>query len=290
MNFYFSVYVKSIDETLFFREFSLLDYKEIQKCIVNNDFNSFNYTITKIINNLCQEKINSEEFTFLERVKIFLIIYSYSVDYIKTFKSYDNKGRKIKKELNIFDIINYFEDNIENKQFEKNEIIFEFGNLNSTYTSNKFELFDFLQSITINNDVYHFFEIDKQLFDDLIDSHTSSDLKDIYEFIKDVIDKNSNKTIFEVFNENGEDISLKIVLDKNHIFKIVTLIIKEDLKDIYELFFNINQSLGISFNDFNLLTQREAKIYIQIFNDKEEKKRRKQKEEESGSKIPNVNF
>ena len=77
MNFYFSIYINSIEETLYFREFSIIDYKELQKCVINDNYSSFNYTLTKIINDLCESKIDSNEFTFLERIKIFLIIYSY---------------------------------------------------------------------------------------------------------------------------------------------------------------------------------------------------------------------
>lgn len=287
MNFYFSIYIKSIDETLYFREFNLIEFKEIQKCIVNENYISFNYTITKLINQLCQSKINSDEFTFFERIKTFLIIYSYSVDYTKTFKSYEN-GKKITKELDIFGILDFFEDNITPKEFQINDISLKFGNLNSSYIGSNFELFDFLESIIIEHEEYFSHELGRDMFKNIINSFEGKDLKQVYEFIQDVVDGASSTKIFEIFDENGDDISLNLIMDKTHIFKIALLIVKEDLNSVYELFFNLNQILNIPFNDFKLLTQRESKILVQIYNAKEEQKKREEQTRKNST--PSVNF
>jgi hypothetical protein len=285
MKFLFPITIKSLDEILYFREFNFLEYKELQKVLLNNRFDAFNEYLTGLIEELCREDIDATELTFIERVKILLIICSYCVDQDKFLNTYED-GKKIKVDFNVYTVLDYFDIDIEDKTFNFKNFSIVLGNLNSTY-SDKLGIFDFIQSVTILDTEYKYSDLDREVVNKLIDTLTSSEYFELEDYISDLVEENTHE-IFILKNEDGEESELVFVYDKKSIFSLLSLLLKDNLSIIYKETFNINQIMNVSLDDLNHLTQREAKIFIQLHNKRMDDENKK--EESKQKNIPTVHM
>jgi hypothetical protein len=182
LNFIFPIYIPSLDRILHFREFNILEYKEFQKVLTNQNFNALNSFISILISELCEEEINSEDLGFIERCKIVLVIYSYCVDQDKAFYSYIPEG-KVKIDFNVYSILDCFDVDVAEERFDFKDFSIVLSDMNSHY-SDELSVYDFLKTIQIGDVEYTHNQLDFELFKLLIESLESSEYKVLENYVK----------------------------------------------------------------------------------------------------------
>jgi len=256
------------DRTLYFRELNLQEYKNLQKICIESDITIFKWFSLNMIKELCVEG-DCSDLNLVDVYVILLYIRVYSISGEKEFNTYINEKRCVVK-VNILDLIS--------------KVLDAYGK----YLSNKylkidikeFELAEQALVDVFNNNKIVGFVKDGVIYDGLCDEIDSL----IPLFVKNQIDKQTisinrvfnNIELFKLNDKDGNENVFNFDIDETYIYTICKIIMKDDLKSLYQNFLDLKEHVNINFDEHKYMTLSEMGIYVNMFNKKQAELKSKQ--------------
>lgn len=246
------------DRCISLRELSVLEYKDLQKILLEDDLDTFIVYFKEFVSSLIDYDGVIYDFDYLIIAFYIKLInntdemYFYSYPDGKKCKLTVNLNKLIKNILELYKIDNCYKINM--------------GNLKEVYF------------IPDKSKVFYFKDGKNNIINIDLDEFVPSMVKDINNKFKEYIDK-FRIELFTIYNENGHRVNVKLDHSATFIYNFIKSLLKEDLSGVYEEIYLLNQNLKLSFDDLSKITNSEKMVYIKIHHEKEkeEEKQNQQK-------------
>lgn len=243
------------DKDFYFNELNIVEFKELQKILLCEDYND----LFVILNNFINHQLNDIEDLKFNDLEIFLIIclifsnsYSDEKQYVK-----ETKEKKYLKTLSLSDIYNKIYDRYKKNNYDFSIDDFKFK-LKISNLIDENDVFNFIKSIQYNNKIQEFEHLsinDKLL---CIDNLPVDIFKELIFRIEDLI------KAFKIELINMKDDKLPFSLNRVNLFYIIKVFFKINLVEYYKNMYFIQNNLNISLSDLNTITFNEAKMFMDI--------------------------
>ena len=270
-NFYTTLFLPVSQKFVKIKEINNFYYLDILKFLQNNSYNDLLSFFDQCINDLTD--ISPSDLSNLDKFCILLEMRSTSIGNVIEFFA---ENTHIK--YNLFDICK----NIQNLKIDYNEI--NIGNLKFKIGIPNNFLLDsnddiFLKCILKINDLDLNYLTDHEKIS-LYESIPASIYNDIKEFILKYISYIEDKNIFNIdILESFKNFKLNPF--NNSLFEFIKTIYNDNLKNFYELQFNLITKLNISYDHFMSMTFNEARMYVALQNNEIKKQEEAQKKTNS---------
>jgi hypothetical protein len=270
-NFYTTLFLPVSQKFVKIKEINNFYYLDILKFLQNNSYNDLLSFFDQCINDLTD--ISPSDLSNLDKFCILLEMRSASIGNVIEFFA---ENTQIK--YNLFDICK----NIQNLKIDYNEI--NIGNLKFKIGIPNNFLLDsnddiFLKCILKINDLDLNYLTDHEKIS-LYESIPASIYNDIKEYILKYISYIEDKNIFNIdILESFKNFKLNPF--NNSLFEFIKTIYNDNLKNFYELQFNLITKLNISYDHFMSMTFNEARMYVALQNNEIKKQEEAQKKTNS---------
>ena len=270
-NFYTTLFLPVSQKFVKIKEINNFYYLDILKFLQNNSYNDLLSFFDQCINDLTD--ISPSDLPNLDKLCILLEMRSASIGNVIEFFA---ENTQIK--YNLFDICK----NIQNLKIDYNEI--NIGNLKFKIGIPNNFLLDsnddiFLKCILKINDLDLNYLTDHEKIS-LYESIPASIYNDIKEYILKYISYIEDKNIFNIdILESFKNFKLNPF--NNSLFEFIKTIYNDNLKNFYELQFNLITKLNISYDHFMSMTFNEARMYVALQNNEIKKQEEAQKKTNS---------
>jgi len=262
---------------IYLRELTVEDYKNLQKTCIESDLSTFEDYIDNMISELSE--VDIDDLNIVDIYIIVLEIKRYSVSDEKKFITYIN-GKKGGIRVTIDQLIDPVIQNFD--KISKGGLY-------------ELELDDFIVDSLIfdpfsKKDVVTAYRKDGELFEsgNIGDFLPISIKKQIDEKISHIYKQFSDIVLFKLNNENGDENKICFELDKKYIYEFLKVMVKDDLKSLYQNIFDMKRHMNIGFNEHKYMTLSEMEIYISMFNKEIEEENKQQTENTNNNQFPKI--
>jgi hypothetical protein len=286
--FTYTAYLPCLKQKVRLKELHFNTYKHLVKCITNEDTDAIVVFFDELLEDLCIDKVNTAECSFLDKIILILTIRAIcispdlelTVTCPETQKVFDYK-------IQISDILDKLQnlDLTENVQhttrvYSDGNLLIELGMPNTLNIENK--------NLKIINTVIKKVEVNKLDVTDnkhqIIDHLPALVLKDIKEYISNFNKLFNNVTLLSIespYSENNKHVSVPLNLFSNSIIDFLKICFKRSLLSLYEMEFFLVSKLHLDHSLVIDSTPAELNLYLNLYNEERHAAEQARKESKS---------
>lgn len=290
--YHFKVYIPSLSRKVLFHDINIRDWININKSIINNDYEEVISCFDLIIHECCLEK--DLIFTVLDKLIILLSIRSYSISTFCTLKIKDKiEDKEFDYNLELNSLINTLNQIpiIHRKTVDINGLVIEYGipiypinNSNIILPSEYIHDIKYRDQVLISREINNLEDINQ-----IMNSVDVSLYQEINSYAKQLIDIINNNPIYII---NSPWDTSRVLINQNmsinyDMYDLLKMLFTENLHNLYRSIYSFNRQLNISPEYTEQLIPVEKDLlwgyYIKDCNDESERKRSNTK---NGSFVP----
>lgn len=291
VHYYFKLFIPSISRKVSFRDITIRDWININKSILNNDYDELIECFDLIIDSCCIEQ--GLQFTLLDKIIILLSIRSFSISNFCTVTIKDNEvNEDFNHQLELNNIINA----LYNLPIEHAKTVL-FNNVKVTYglpciplkNTTTIDVSKYIHSICVDDtEIVNKLtsEEDKQLIINTLDVQLFYTIIDYAKKLNEIFIANPLYVITSPWSHNKILVNQRMSMDLS-MYDLLKLLYTENLHTLYRAIYKFNQELKIppSYTE-NLIPVEKDLLWGYFIKDQRDAEAEKMSKTKTGSFVP----